>query len=84
MWHCPVSCCLYTIDLLNLTEENTEGLRESMKSFLLRKAWKGIKEEPVRSTLLNMISSHYNEHLKQNGVHLVGTGTKKVMLLIID
>lgn len=72
-WKCPG--CSYTINLLNITEDDIQGFPEGAAADSMRaKAWTYRDEDRVRLAFSYMVSNHYEMHMHQNGVHIVSNG----------
>lgn len=66
-WHCPASKCTYSINMLNLNNENTKALDSAANAFLRVKKWRKITDAKVMKGFYTMVSDHYNDHMaKQN------------------
>lgn len=74
-WRCPGKCG-YSIDLLDLKEENTVGLSQDTVEKLLVKSWGSIKEGFVQQSLAHMVHKHYYQHLRDAGIELVRKNNK--------
>jgi hypothetical protein len=77
LWQCPIHACKYTIDMLNLTDENVKCLDREGARFLRAKRWR-ISEEKVVSRFYDMVSDHWNDHLALKGIKLVNEHTPRV------
>lgn len=71
-WKCPG--CSYTINLLNITEDNTQDFTKDPADFLRAKAWTYRNEDRVKIAFSQLASNHYMMHMHQNGVHIVSNG----------
>jgi|SRR5882762_1223784 len=67
-WHCPASKCKYSIDMLNLTGENTKGLDPAANAFLRVKKWRKLTDARVMKAFYTMVSHHYNDHMAKENV----------------
>jgi len=67
-WLCPASKCTYSIDMLNLSSENTKGLDAALNAFLRDKEWKKITDAKAMKGFYTMVSNHYNEHMARENI----------------
>jgi len=67
-WHCPASKCAYSINMLNLSAENTKGLDAATNAFLRVKKWRKITDARVLKGFYTMVSGHYNDHMAKENV----------------
>lgn len=73
-WHCHG--CSYVINLLDLRDENLKGLSKEAIGVLRRKPLPYLTEPSMHAAFLLMVSNHYQEHMRRNGVTLELRGYK--------
>ncbi|EDR13790.1 uncharacterized protein LACBIDRAFT_322967, partial [Laccaria bicolor S238N-H82] len=76
-WFCCIPGCSYTIDLLNLTEENLNGLPEHTAYILKSKSWSSVRDSPVQQSLQHLVNIHYNSHLEEHGIYVDLKGKRR-------
>ncbi|KAF8898756.1 hypothetical protein BD779DRAFT_1666546 [Infundibulicybe gibba] len=71
IWLC--AGCGYTIDFLNLTEENLKTLppNSHLTHILKNQTWEYLKEVPIQEAFYLMVQQHYLIHARENGVDFV-------------
>lgn len=67
-WECPG--CNYVIDFLDLTEKDIERFLDDQAKSLRQKSWQYLDEDKMKWAVQRMISSHYDAHMRQNGVRV--------------
>lgn len=76
-WFCCIPGCSYAIDLLNLKEENLNGLPEDTTCILKSKSWSSVRDAPVQQSLQHMVNIHYNSHLQDYGIYVDLRGKRR-------
>ncbi|EGO22768.1 hypothetical protein SERLADRAFT_471165 [Serpula lacrymans var. lacrymans S7.9] len=80
-WWCPVRDCSYLIDMRNLTEENVGNLRGDIVLHLTSGNWRNFYEDrKVFYGFIDMVNSHYNDHLLKLGLKWTDAVDKEVNL----
>jgi hypothetical protein len=83
-WHCPASKCRYTINMLDLSSENTKGLDSATNAFLRVKKWRKITEPRVMRGFYTMVSDHYNDHMAKENVTWQNYCQTNVSVLVLS
>ena len=68
-WRCPLSNCLYQIDLRNLTEDECWNVDRAVAGYILEKRWHNVYQDgTVLEGWLQMVRNHYDGHFTEVGV----------------
>jgi hypothetical protein len=76
MWHCPVTACTYSMDLLRPTNDDVEGLPSKEVNHLRAKQWVSRHDDRVMEDFYRMVSRHWCSHLDNDGIRVKHTDTK--------
>ena len=76
-WFCCIPDCPYAIDLLNLKEEDLDGLQEHTACILKSKSWSSVRDAPVQQSLQYLVNIHYNSHLQEHGIYVDFRGKRR-------
>ncbi|KAF8642257.1 hypothetical protein AX16_009532 [Volvariella volvacea WC 439] len=71
-WSCPG--CNYEINLMDVRDEQLEGVSPRIADAMRRKAWKLISEPEVQVAFRQMVSIHWQQEMRRNGVQVVQRG----------
>ena len=76
-WRCPLSTCLYEIDLRNLTEDECWNVDRAVAGYILKKRWHNVyQDETVLEGWLQMVRNHYDVHFAEVGVTWADPNTR--------
>lgn len=68
VWHCPGQRCRYAINMLRLTDENTQRLAPKMVAYLKSGEWADLSDQFVQAGFRQMVDMHYDDHCRAMGV----------------
>ncbi|KAJ7112436.1 hypothetical protein C8R43DRAFT_152254 [Mycena crocata] len=74
IWDCPIRKCEYFIDLLNLSQEETdtitEQLGEEYSIYIQNRQYENLGDENLQRAFGKLVSHHYCSHLGMNSADL--------------
>ena len=82
MWHCPVTACTYSMDLLRPTNDDVEGLPGKEVNHLRAKQWTSRHDDRVMEDFYRMVSRHWCSHLDKDGIQVKHSNTKVFFFLL--